>query len=85
MAEIKPEAELWLLALRRTENGQGSPSSKLILVAKCASFEGPVVIKKILDQLDQNIPTHQALDSPESRASPPTGLMVSGKRFTNKL
>lgn len=41
-----------------------------------ASIEDPAVIKKILDHLDQNIPTHQALHLPESKAPPPIGLMV---------
>ena len=41
-----------------------------------ASIEDPVVIRKILAHLDQNVSLQQVTCLPESRAPPATGLFV---------
>ncbi len=41
-----------------------------------ASIEDPVVIRKILDHLDQNVSLLQVTCLPESRAPPAMGLLV---------
>ena len=41
-----------------------------------ASIEDPIVIRKILAHLDQKASMQQAACLPESRAPPPTGLIV---------
>ena len=41
-----------------------------------ASIEDPVVIRKILAHLDQKVSLQQAAGLPESRAPPPTGLII---------
>ena len=41
-----------------------------------ASIEDPVVIKKILDHLERNVPAQQTVRLPENRAAAPTGLMA---------
>ena len=41
-----------------------------------ASIEDPVVIRKILAHLDQKVSLQQDARLPESRAPPPTGLII---------
>jgi hypothetical protein len=73
----KRESMTWAMRLKRVFNIDIETCSECGGAVKIiASIEDPAVIKKILDHLDQNIPTHQALHLPESRAPPPIGLMA---------
>jgi hypothetical protein len=73
----KRESMTWAMRLKRVFNIDIETCSECGGAVKIiASIEDPAVIKKILDHLDQNIPTHQALHFPESRAPPPIGLMI---------